>query len=172
MRVNFCWVKTVGIIMRKIAPFWAAMFTVASLWAGAAYADGGKNTGAFVARPPSGPTDSRLVGKEPAPKPSPTTQAPGSPSRMDAAPSMNPPAAPQAVEEATPTPSTQSTQTESAPAVETQSLAGPSTPFWDNRWFWALLALLLLLLAAAIEYFGRKRDERLAADEPDDAVKA
>ena len=170
MRVNFCWVKTVGNIMRKIAPFWAAMFAVASLWAGAAYADGGKNTGAFVARPPSGPTDSRLVGKESAPTQAPATQGSGSPSKMDAAPAMNPPAAPQSVEEATPTPAPQSQAPE--PVVETQSLAAPSTPFWENRWFWALLALLLLLAAGAVEYIGRKRDERLAADEPDDAVKA
>jgi hypothetical protein len=172
MRVNFCWVKTVGNIMRKIAPFWAAMFAVASLWAGAASADGGKNTGAFVARPPSGPTDSRLVGKESAPSASPATQSPGSPSKMDAAPAMNPPAAPQAVEDATPTPPMQSTQAASAPVVETQSVDGSSTPFWENRWFWALLALLLLLSAGAVEYFGRKRDERLAAEEPDDAVRA
>jgi hypothetical protein len=158
--------------MRKIAPVWAAIFTVAFSWAGVALADGGKNTGAFVARPPSGPADSRLVGKESAPSASPSTQAPGSPSRMDAAPAINPPAAPQSVEEATPTPPLSSAQAESAPVVETQSLAGSSTQLWENRWFWALLALLLLLLAAAIEYFGRKRDERLAAEEPDDAVKA
>jgi hypothetical protein len=158
--------------MRKIAPVWAAIFTIASLWAGVAQADGGKNTGAFVARPPSGPTDSRLVGKEAAPSASPSSQSPGSPSKMDAAPAMNPPAAPQAVEEATPTPPMQSTQAESARVVETQSLAGSSTPVWENRWFWALLALLLLLSAGAVEYFGRKRDERLAAEEPDDAVRA
>ncbi len=85
---------------------------------------------------------------------------------------MNPPAAPQAVEEATPTPPMRSAQAEAAPVVEPQSLAGPSTPVWENRWFWALLALLLLLSAGAVEYFGRKRDERLAAEEPDDAVKA
>ena len=170
MRVNFCWVKTVGNIMRKIAPFWAAMFTVASLWAGAAQADGGKNTGAFVARPPSGPTDSRLIGKEPAPSSSATTQSSGSPSKMDAAPAMNPPATPQSVEEATPTPSPKAAAAD--PVVETQSLAAPSTPVWENRWFWALLALLLLLAAGAVEYIGRKRDERLAAEEPDDAVRA
>ena len=85
---------------------------------------------------------------------------------------MSPPAAPQSVEEATPTPPMQSAQADAAPVVETQSLAAPSTPLWENRWFWALLALLLLLSAGAVEYFGRKRDERLAAEEPDDAVRA
>jgi hypothetical protein len=170
MRVNFCWVKMVGNTMRKIAPFWAAILAVASLWAGAAYADGGRNTGAFVARPPSGPTDSKLIGKEPAPAQSPATQSPGSPSKMDAASGLNPPVAPQSVEEAPPIPAPKNAAAD--PVVETQSLAAPSTPMWENRWFWALLALLLLLAAGAVEYIGRKRDERLAAEEPDDAVKA
>ena len=156
--------------MRKIAPLWATILAVSALWAGAAQADGGKSSGDFVARPPSGPTDSRLVGKAQAPAQSPAQQ-PGSSSKMDAAPAINPPAAPQAVEEATPTP-TAKAPVESAPVAQTQSLSGSSTPVWENRWFWALLALLLLLLAAAVEYFGRKRDERLAAEEPDDAVKA
>jgi len=155
--------------MRKIAPFWAVILAIGSLWAGAAQADGGKNNQDWAVRTPSGPTDSRLSGKEPAPTQSQAGQS-GSPSKMDAAPAMNPPAAPQALEEATPFPAAKA-QADSEPVVQTQSLDGASTPVWENRWFWALLALLLLLLAAAIEYFGRKRDERLAAEEPDDAVK-
>ena len=58
-------------------------------------------------------------------------------------------------------------------SVKTQSLAGDLTPIWQNRWLWALLALLLIAAAIAVEYFGRKRDEELAAEEPADApVKA
>lgn len=156
--------------MRKTEPWVAGVFAIAALWAGAVQADGGKNNRDFVARPPSGPTDSRLVGKEQAPSAQSAAPQSGSPAKMDAAPGVNPPAAPQAVEEATPTPAVKAP--EASPVVETQSLAAPSAPVWENRWFWGLLALLLLLLAAAVEYFGRKRDERLAAEEPDDAVKA
>jgi hypothetical protein len=159
-----------GDFMRRSSKLFAC-----ALFAAFAYsetqADGLNNKTPWAVRQPSGPVDKGLGGdaKE---KPAADSSAAksGSAANQNVVSGIAPPVAPASVEEAAPTVPVETKELNPDGTLKTQALAGDQgAPIWQNRWLWALLAIVLIVTAGIVEWQGRKRDEALAAEEPQDA---